>query len=241
MAEGGRPSAWWAARTYSAYGLPDSVLMFLLTVTTPALTSDACAPREMPTAGARRRRMFIPPSAAGTTRASTSTPAAAGAVVGARATVSHPRRWRMEPAIQDLIPHNHCWGCGTLNPHGLHLKSHVEGDDTVCRFTPRPEHMAGPTTVVYGGILAAVVDCHCVCTAIADAYRAAGQAIGSEPHRWAVTASLRLDYLAPTPLGEPLELRALVREVRGRKRVVECVVRAGGRETVRAEVMAVEV
>jgi acyl-coenzyme A thioesterase PaaI-like protein len=101
--------------------------------------------------------------------------------------------------------------------------------------------MAGPTDVVFGGILAAVVDCHCVCTAIADAYRAAGHAVGEGPGRWAVTASLRLDYLAPTPIGEPMELRARVREARGRKRVVECVVRSGGRETVRAEVIAVYV
>lgn len=147
----------------------------------------------------------------------------------------------MPTAIQDLIPHNHCYGCGTLNPRGLHLKSFVEGDETVCRFTPWPDHMAGPTTVVYGGIIAAVVDCHCVCTAIADAYRAAGQEIGSSPVRWAVTASLHVNYLAPTPIGEPMELRARIREAKGRKRIVECVVRSGGRETARAELVAIEV
>ncbi len=78
-------------------------------------------------------------------------------------------------ALQDAIPHNHCWGCGTLNPRGLRIKSYAEGDGTVCRFQPSPEHMAGPTHVVNGGIIAAVIDCHCVCTAIADAYRAAGR------------------------------------------------------------------
>jgi acyl-coenzyme A thioesterase PaaI-like protein len=144
-------------------------------------------------------------------------------------------------AFQDLIPQHHCWGCGTLNPRGLHVKSHVEGDEVVCRFQPWPEHMAGPQDVVYGGIIAAVVDCHSVCTAIADAYRAAGQAVGQGPERWAVTASLRLDYLAPTPIGEVMELRARVREAKGRKRVVECVLRSGGKETVRAEVVAVDV
>jgi acyl-coenzyme A thioesterase PaaI-like protein len=144
-------------------------------------------------------------------------------------------------AIQDLIPHNHCWGCGTLNPRGLQVKSHVEGDETVCRFQPWPEHMAGPTDVVNGGIIAAVIDCHTICTAIADAYRAAGAELGSEPLRWAVTASLKVDYLAPTPIGQPMELRARVREVKGRKRVVDCTLRSGGRECARAEVIAVEV
>jgi acyl-coenzyme A thioesterase PaaI-like protein len=144
-------------------------------------------------------------------------------------------------AIQDLIPHNHCWGCGTLNPRGLHIKSFVEGDEAICTFQPSPDHMAGPTTVLYGGIIAAVIDCHSVCTAIADAYRAAGQDIGAEPHRWCVTASLRIDYLAPTPIDRPVELRARVRESSGRKRIVECRVRSDGREVVRAEVVAVEV
>jgi acyl-coenzyme A thioesterase PaaI-like protein len=144
-------------------------------------------------------------------------------------------------AIQDSIPHNHCWGCGTLNPRGLQVKSYVEGEETVCRFQPWPEHMAGPTDVVNGGIIAAVIDCHAVCTALADAYRAAGAELGSEPLRWAVTASLRIDYLAPTPIGQPMELRARVREVKGRKRVVDCTLRSGGRECARAEVIAVEV
>jgi acyl-coenzyme A thioesterase PaaI-like protein len=144
-------------------------------------------------------------------------------------------------AIQDLIPHNHCWGCGTLNPRGLHIKSLVEGDESVCTFMPSPDHMAGPTSVLYGGIIAAVIDCHSVCTAIADVYRAAGQPIGSEPLRWCVTASLKLDFLAPTPIDQPMELRSRIRETKGRKRVVECTVRSGGREVVRAEVVAVEV
>jgi acyl-coenzyme A thioesterase PaaI-like protein len=144
-------------------------------------------------------------------------------------------------AIQDQIPHNHCWGCGTLNPHGLHIKSFVEGDEVVCTFRPSPAHMAGPTTVLYGGIIAAIIDCHSVCTAIADVYRAAGQVIGSEPHRWCVTASLRIDYLAPTPIDRPVELRARVREATRRKRVVDCTVSSDGREVARAEVIAVEV
>ncbi|HYQ82310.1 MAG TPA: PaaI family thioesterase, partial [Anaeromyxobacteraceae bacterium] len=58
------------------------------------------------------------------------------------------------PAIQDAIPHNHCWGCGTLNPHGLRIKSYPEGEETVCRFDPPREFMAGPTSVLYGGTIA---------------------------------------------------------------------------------------
>ena len=147
----------------------------------------------------------------------------------------------MPRAIQDLIPHNHCWGCGTLNPRGLQIKSYPDGDGAVCRFQPAPEHMAGPTHVVYGGIIAAVVDCHTICTSIADAYRVAGREIGSEPQLWCVTASLKVDFLAPTPIDQPMELRARIREVKGRKRILECTVRSGGKDCARAEVVAVEV
>jgi acyl-CoA thioesterase FadM len=101
--------------------------------------------------------------------------------------------------------------------------------------------MAGPTHVVNGGIIAAVVDCHTICTAIADAYRVAGRALGSEPLLWCVTASLKVDYLAPTPIGELMELHARIREVKGRKRILECTVRSGGKDCARAEVVAVEV
>jgi acyl-coenzyme A thioesterase PaaI-like protein len=147
----------------------------------------------------------------------------------------------VDQPIQDQIPHNHCWGCGTLNHRGLRIKSFPDGDETVCRFQPSPDHMAGPTDVVNGGIIAAVIDCHCVCTAIADAYRAAGRPLGSEPLLWSVTASLKIDYLAPTPIAAPMELRARIREAKGRKRIVECTVRSGGRDCARAELVAVEV
>lgn len=147
----------------------------------------------------------------------------------------------MKTAIQDVIPHNRCWGCGTLNPRGLQIKSYVEGDETVCRFQPSPDHMAGPTHVLNGGIIATVVDCHCVCTAIAHAYRAAGRELGSEPLLWCVTASLKVDYLAPTPIDAPVELRARVRETKGRRHVVECTLGSGGKDCARAEVVAVEV
>ena len=121
------------------------------------------------------------------------------------------------------------------------MKSYVEGEETVCRFQPGPQHMAGPTHVVYGGIIASVIDCHSVLTAIADAYRMAGREIGAGAPLWAVTASLKIDYLAPMLIEDPMELRARVRERKGRKRVVECTVRSGGRECARAEVLAVEV
>ncbi len=147
----------------------------------------------------------------------------------------------MPEAIQDLIPHNRCWGCGTLNPRGLHLKSYVEGEEAVARFQPSPDFMAGPVHVLNGGIIATVIDCHAICTAIAQAYRLAGRPLGSEPLIWCVTASLKVDYLAPTPIAGPVELRARVRESKGRKHTVTCTLGVGGAVTARAEALAIEV
>lgn len=144
-------------------------------------------------------------------------------------------------AIQDHYPDDlsHCYGCGRLNPDGLQLKSRWDGDETVAEFLPRPYHIAIPG-YVYGGLIASLIDCHGTGTASAAAYRAAGRAPGSEPALRFVTAALRVDYLRPTPLGVPLEIRGRVAEMRGRKVVVHATVAAGGEVRARGEVVAVQ-
>jgi len=144
------------------------------------------------------------------------------------------------PAIQDLYPDDvaHCYGCGRLNPAGLHLRSVREGEEMVARFVPRPEHTAIPG-FVYGGLLASLIDCHAMGTAAAAAEEAQGRAVGDGPAPRFVTASLRVDYHAPTPLGPELEVRARAVEVSERKVVVRATVAAAGKVTVRGEVVAV--
>ncbi|MGB8300059.1 MAG: PaaI family thioesterase, partial [Azonexus sp.] len=64
-------------------------------------------------------------------------------------------------AFQDYYPENvaHCYGCGRLNADGHQIKTYWEGDESVTRFQPRPEHTAIPG-FVYGGLLASLIDCH---------------------------------------------------------------------------------
>jgi acyl-coenzyme A thioesterase PaaI-like protein len=147
-----------------------------------------------------------------------------------------------EKAFQDYYkePHNICYGCGCMNEHGLQIKSYWDGDESVCHFTPRPYHtaMAG---YVYGGLIASVIDCHGTGTASAAAYRAAGRPMGSEPDLRYVTASLHVDYLKPTPIDAPMELRGKVREIKGRKVVVEISLSSKGQVCARGEVVAVQV
>ncbi|HYN44020.1 MAG TPA: PaaI family thioesterase [Thermoanaerobaculia bacterium] len=144
------------------------------------------------------------------------------------------------PAFQDLYPDHwaQCYGCGRLNEHGLHIRSVWDGDETVARFTPRPYHTAIPG-YVYGGLIASLIDCHGTGTAAGAGYRAEGREPGSEPPLRYVTASLKVDYLRPTPLGPELEIRGRVREVKGRKVVVEAWLMANGEVCARGEVIAV--
>jgi len=145
-----------------------------------------------------------------------------------------------ELAFQDYYPDDvaHCYGCGRLNEVGLHLKSHWDGDDTVARFTPEPYHTASPG-VVYGGLIASLIDCHGTGTASAAAYRAAGRKMGTEPLLRFVTGSLHVDFLRPTPLGPELEIRGKIVEVKEKKVVVEETLSAEGKVCARGKVVAV--
>jgi acyl-coenzyme A thioesterase PaaI-like protein len=145
-------------------------------------------------------------------------------------------------AVQDYYPSDyaHCYGCGRLNEHGLHVKSVWEGDQVVARFQPEPYHVAVPG-FVYGGLLASLVDCHAMATAAAFAERAVGRGVGEREMPRFVTGSLRVDYLQPTPLGPELELRARVRQSDERTATVEITVWAQGAMTARGQVVAVHI
>jgi acyl-coenzyme A thioesterase PaaI-like protein len=146
-----------------------------------------------------------------------------------------------EKAFQDYYPDNvsWCYGCGRLNEHGLQIKSYWDGDETVCHYMPRPDHIAIPG-YVYGGLIASLIDCHCTGTAAAAAYRAEGRAMDTQPAFRFVTASLKVDYLKPTPLGVVLEVRARVKEIKGRKVIMEATLSANGEVTARGEMVAVQ-
>jgi len=145
-----------------------------------------------------------------------------------------------EKAFQDYYPDHlsHCYGCGRLNAHGLQIKSYWDGEETVCKFEPRAYHIAIPG-YVYGGLIASIMDCHGTGTAAAAAYRAEGREMDTEPPLRFLTASLHVDYLRPTPLGVPLEVRAQVKEIKGRKVVVAARLYANGQVCARGEVVAV--
>jgi acyl-coenzyme A thioesterase PaaI-like protein len=147
-----------------------------------------------------------------------------------------------ELAFQDYYPDDvaHCYGCGRLNGHGHQIKSYWDGEESVATFVPEPYHTAVPG-YVYGGLIASLIDCHGTGTAAAAAYQAENRAMDTEPAMRYLTASLHVDYLKPTPIDGPLELRAQVTEFKGRKVVVTTTLSARGEVCARGEVVAVQV
>ena len=144
-------------------------------------------------------------------------------------------------AFQDHYPENvaHCYGCGRLNKYGHQIRTEWDGDETVTRYTPQPYETSVPG-FAYGGLIASLIDCHSTGTAAAAMYRQEGRDLDTLPAFRFVTGSLHVDYLKPTPIDGPIEIRGRVKEIKGRKVIVETSVIAGGVTTARGEVVAVQ-
>lgn len=144
-------------------------------------------------------------------------------------------------AFQDCYPQelSHCYGCGSNNSNGHQLKSYWDGDNTIAHFTPEPYHIAIPG-YVYGGLLASLIDCHGTGSAAAAAYKAQNREMGSLPALRFVTASLKVDYKAPTPLGTELTLKGEIVEIKERKVVVDISVFANNTLCATGQVIAVK-
>jgi acyl-coenzyme A thioesterase PaaI-like protein len=143
-------------------------------------------------------------------------------------------------ALQDVMK-GHCYGCGALNEVGLQIKSHWDGGELVCLFQPKPFHIGHPG-IVYGGLIASVIDCHSIWTALATATRDEGIDLAAGPLPFGfVTAKLEVNYLRPADIGQVLELRARVVDRGARRFNVECQVLQQEQACASAAVVAVRV
>lgn len=141
-------------------------------------------------------------------------------------------------AFQDHYPdtYAHCYGCGRNNPHGLQLKSYWDGEETVCHYTPDAKYSGGFKDIVYGGLIASLLDCHGAATAAAAKARET-----DEPISRFVTASLKVDYHQPTPFGIELEIRGKIVELKDRKAIVELSLLAGRKLCASGRVIMIQV
>jgi len=71
--------------------------------------------------------------------------------------------------------------------------------------------------------------------------RAHQRDVGEGEEIWCVTGRLSVDFLAPTPIDQPVTLRATIDEVTDRKTVVRCRFYSGETQTAEGEVIAVRV
>jgi acyl-coenzyme A thioesterase PaaI-like protein len=143
-------------------------------------------------------------------------------------------------AIQDTYPDDvaWCYGCGRLNEKGLHVRTFAEGDEYVATVVPRAEHTAVPG-YVYGGLIASAIDCQSTGVASAAAHRAAGYEPGDGPAPRFLTGTLKVEYLRPTPIDAPMELRSRVVSRTEKKAVITTELRSKGELCARGEAVAV--
>ncbi len=146
-------------------------------------------------------------------------------------------------AFQDLAAeHSHCFGCGPHHPTGLNIKSHWDetGQFAIAKHQPREEFLGWPG-MVYGGLLAMLIDCHSNWTVMAHQYRAENRDIGTLPSIDCVTGNLNIQYLAPTPMEQELTLKAYIEGEVGKKTRVICEVWCNGHMTAKADSVFVRV
>ena len=131
----------------------------------------------------------------------------------------------MTQSLQDhYAPNNSCFGCGPANPDGLGIKSFVDGDEIVCTWQPKTMHQAFPG-VLNGGIIGALLDCHCNWAAAYHQMLAQGVAVPP----CTVTAEYSIKLSRPTPTDGPLELRAQLVELAGNRAQITGTLTANGR------------
>ena len=129
------------------------------------------------------------------------------------------------PSLQEkYAPENACFGCGPANPEGLHIRSFVRGDEVVAEWKPETRYEAFPG-VLNGGIIGALLDCHCNWTAAWHLMNKAGE----DRPPCTVTADYAIKLLRPTPTDALVFLSAKVVESEGSRAVVEGTLTGGGK------------
>jgi uncharacterized protein (TIGR00369 family) len=103
---------------------------------------------------------------------------------------------------------NHCFGCGQINPAGLHLEFSVTPDHTVICNAVVSENYEGPPGYLHGGIIATLLD-----EAMSKANRAHGVT--------AMTRQMQVEYLHPVHSNSPIRIEGLVTRSEGRKHWTE--------------------
>ncbi len=132
-------------------------------------------------------------------------------------------------SLQDTYaPRLICFGCGPANAEGLQLKSFVEGDQLVAEFHAQKKHQAFEG-MLNGGIIGALLDCHC--NWMACYHLMVRNKLAAPP--CTVTAEYTIKMEKPTPIANPIHLRAWVVDSSDRRATVEGTLSSGSEITAR--------
>jgi uncharacterized protein (TIGR00369 family) len=105
------------------------------------------------------------------------------------------------------LQRNHCFGCGTNNPDGMHLRFVYDEERKcfVCRLK-LGKRFTGPPGHCHGGIIATILD------------EAMGK-VNKLRHVIALTSEITVNYLKPVPLRKSLRVESREVRVKGRKHI----------------------
>jgi acyl-coenzyme A thioesterase PaaI-like protein len=108
----------------------------------------------------------------------------------------------------EVAPH-HCFACGALNEHGIHLDLHVDGDRCWTELV-LADRFQGWDGIAHGGIICTILD-----EVMAWSLAATDN--------WGLTARLNVDFKRPVRLGVPIRGEGWITTVR--RRIVETAAR----------------
>lgn len=146
-----------------------------------------------------------------------------------------------QQSIQDYMVGNVCFGCGKDNHDGLQIDSYwQENDEVICVWHSQTKYQ-GWKGILNGGILASLIDCHSMGAAMAAVYKSENRTLDSQPVYRYATGTLNIRYIRPTPNNKPIELRAKILEIKGKKVTIQCDVWVDGSKTAEANIIAIKV
>ena len=144
----------------------------------------------------------------------------------ARAGAGHPGLPPPVSLQRHYAPTSRCFGCGPANEDGLRIESFEatgEPGVLVAVWQPLPHHAAFEN-VLNGGIIGALLDCHANWTAAMHLMRQ--RHLAGPPG--CVTADYSIRLRRPTPVSQPVTLRAWPVSTEGDRIVVDAEMSSGG-------------
>ena len=131
---------------------------------------------------------------------------------------------------QRFAPDSVCFGCGPANSNGMHIASREGSNgELIAEWHPQPHHAAFGT-VLNGGVIGTLLDCHANWTAAMHLMRE--RQLDRPPG--CVTAEYCIRLHRPTPTDRPVNLRAWIVDAEGDRVTVDAELLSEGQVTATA-------